>query len=356
MISNDNTDKKNKKAGSVKIVTVVIVCLSVIFVLLIAYTFIQRRNNSDVSAQAVPGQTGQGSGQNSGVAGAGRNAQAARNVAAVRVTPVSMATIENSVVINGEVLARNQVSIFPVMAGKLVEVRLGIGDRVNRGDVVAMIDPSRPGEVYSHSPVVSPISGTVLQAPYNIGDTLSPQSAVYVVGDLSSLRIETFIPERFVLSIRQGLGAQVWLEAIPDEIFYAEIDEVSPVLNPASRTLRILLRIVERPSGNAIISGQLVNFSRPGGRIMAGMFATISLVTLTRADVPVIPRGSVISTYGSWIVFTVDEDGIARRQEVELGIENEELVEVLSGLMPGDRIVSAGQNFLSDGDPVRIVD
>jgi RND family efflux transporter MFP subunit len=258
----------------------------------------------------------------------------------VRVTPVKAGTIENSVVINGDVLARNQVSIFPAVAGKLVETRIGVGDRVNRGQIVAMVDPSRPGEVYSRSPVVSTIAGTVLQAPYSIGDTLSTQSAVLVVGDLSGLRVETFVPERFVSTIRQGLGAQARLEAIPGEIFNAEVDEVSPVLDPASRTLRIRLRF----AGNA------------DPRIKAGMFATITLVTNARAGVPVIPRNAAINTYGSWIVFIVDENNIARRREVEPGLENEELFEILSGVEIGDRVVSAGQNFLSDGDPVRIVE
>jgi multidrug efflux pump subunit AcrA (membrane-fusion protein) len=64
----------------------------------------------------------------------------------------------------------------------------------------------------------------------------------------------------------------------------------------------------------------------------------------------------VINTYGSWIVFIVDEGNIARRREVELGIENENFFEVLSGIELGDRVVSQGQNFLSDGDPVRIVE
>jgi len=336
MNSDNASGKKAKKIKSAKIVTTVIACLCVLFGLLIAYTFIQRRQGgeSDSSEQG------------------GGGAQSSRNASAVRVTPVATATIENSVVINGEVFARNQVSIFPTMAGKLVEVRRGIGDRVSQGDVVAMIDPSRPGEVYSYSPVVSTVSGTVLNAPYSIGDTLSTQSAVYVVGDLSGLRVETFVPERFVLAISQGLGAQVRLEAIPEEIFYAVIDEVSPVLDPASRTLRILLRFADRPLGAAAD----VNFSQPGNRVKAGMFATITLVTQTRADVPVIPRVSVINTYGSWIVFVVDDDGIARRREVELGLENEEFIEVLGGVELGDRIVSAGQNFLTDGDPVRILD
>ena len=268
-----------------------------------------------------------------------------RNAAVVRVTIVEPGTIENSVVINGDVLAQNQVSIFPTVGGKLTESRFGIGDRVNRGDIVAMVDPSRPGEVYSHSPVVSTVSGTVLQVPFSIGDTVSTQSALYIVGDLSSLRVETFVPERFVSSIRLGLRAQIRLESIPGETFLAEIDEVSPVLEPASRTLRVRLRFIDG-------QGRLDTDER----IKAGMFATLSLVTRTRTNVPVIPRSSAINTYGSWIVFIVDANNIARRHEIELGIENEEQFEVLGGISLGDRVVTQGQNFLTDGDPVRIVD
>jgi multidrug efflux pump subunit AcrA (membrane-fusion protein) len=91
-------------------------------------------------------------------------------------------------------------------------------------------------------------------------------------------------------------------------------------------------------------------------RIKAGMFATVSLVTNTRRDVPVIPREAVINTYGSWIVFTVNDRFLAERKVITLGLENENFIEVLSGLEVGDRVVSAGQNFLTEGDPVRIVD
>jgi multidrug efflux pump subunit AcrA (membrane-fusion protein) len=321
------------------IVSIVIVCFILVFALLVVYALLPQK------PAALPGVLA----AITGTSGAGQQVQntgGARGTTVVRVTPVTAETIENSVVINGDVLARNQVSIFPSIAGKLVETRIGVGDRVNRGSIVAMVDPSRPGEVYVRSPVVSTISGTVLQAPFSIGDTLSTQSALFVVGDLSGLRVETFVPERYVSSIRQGLGAQVSLEAIPGEAFYAEVDEMSPVLDPASRTMRIRLRFMDRVSGRATMDE----------RIRAGMFATITLVTNTRAGVPVIPRTAAINTYGSWIVFIVDENNIARRREVELGIENEELFEIASGVAIGDRVVSAGQNFLSDGDPVRVVE
>ena len=308
------------------ILSAVIIGFIVLFAVFIAYTIIERKQWLNIPVAAPPGQVttnaSRGSssggspsegkqnrqqGQNNtqqqaqgGASSAGPSSTGgSRNAAVVQVTVVKPGTIENSVVINGDVLAQNQVSIFPTVGGKLVEARVSIGDQVRRGDVVAMVDPSRPGEVYRHSPVISTISGTVIQTPYSIGDTVSAQSALYVLGDLSALRVETFIPERFVSSIKQGLGATIFFEAIPGETFLAAVDEVSPVLDPASRTLRIRLRFVDQ-KGKAVIDP----------RIKAGMFATISLVTRTRTNVPVIPRNSVINTYGSWIVFIVDENNI----------------------------------------------
>jgi RND family efflux transporter MFP subunit len=152
--------------------------------------------------------------------------------------------------------------------------------------------------------------------------------------------IETFVPERFTNAARLGLGAQVSLEALPNEIFETVVYELSPVVDPISRTLRIRLRF----------SGRM------DPRIKAGMFATVSLVTSTRQDVPVIKRESVINTYGSWIVFAVNEKNIAARREVALGLENELFIEVLKGVDVGDLVVSEGQNFLSDGDLVRIIE
>jgi len=305
----------NKK----KILTIAIISLIAIFAILITLNFL----GVPKSAQAAQdGQRG-----------------SSRTATTVRVTPVETGTIERSVILNGEILARNQVTIYPAVGGRLTSLRFAIGDRVNRGDVIAMVDPSRPGEVYSQSPVISTVSGTVLNVPFHVGDTVTAQSGIVVVGDLSALLVETHVPERFVASVRQRMRAVLWFEAIPGETFDAEVNEINPVLDPVSRTLRIRLRFLTNDS-----------------RIKAGMFATISLVTDRRTNIPVIQRTSVINTYGSWIVFVIEEGNVARRREVTLGIDNENFLEITGGVELGEKVVSAGQNFLSDGDSVRIVD
>jgi RND family efflux transporter MFP subunit len=253
---------------------------------------------------------------------------------------VVLGSIENSVSVSGDVLAAQQVAIYPQTGGRITELRFRVGDRIWRGDVVAWIDPSRPGEVYAASPVTSTITGTVLQAPFSVGDTVGTSSAIYAVGDLSSIVVETFIPERFSPSTRLGLQASAYFEALPGENFPMTVSEISPVLDPVSRTLRIRLRF----------QGVL------DPRIRAGMYATVSLVTASHANVPVIPRASLINTYGDWIVFTVDRNNVAHRRVIEIGLENEEFIEVAVGLEVGEIVVNVGQNFLSDDEPVRIVE
>ena len=267
-------------------------------------------------------------------------ANAPQMAVTVRVTPVVRDTIESNVMLNGDVLAVNQVSIFPAAAGRITETLFQVGDRVNQGAVVAMVDPSRPGQVFSASPVLSTIGGTVLQVPVQRGDTVTTQTPVFVVGDLSSLMVETFVPERFSSAARRGLSARVTLAALPGESFMTVVDELSPMLDPQSRTLRIRLRFQ----------------GRMDPRIRAGMFATVSLVTNVSRNVAVIPRGAALSAYDSWVVFTVDDKNIARRREISLGLQNENYIEALAGLEIGELVVSAGQNFLSDGDLVRIVE
>jgi multidrug efflux pump subunit AcrA (membrane-fusion protein) len=333
-----------------KAVTVVIALLAAVFCVLIVISFLGKQGTLSASPPASgqpPGAQGGQSGSRGGAQGTQPSGgpsrpsggQAARSVTVVRVTPVVLGTIENYVMINGDVLAASQVSVFPTVGGKVIELYCKLGQTVSRGDVIAMVDPSRPGENYSPSPVLSTVSGTILQLPANLGDTVGSNTVIAVIGNLDDLRVETHVPERYAAALRPGLGAAVRFTGIEGEQFAALVDELSPVLDPASRTRRISLRFAARDR-----------------RILPGMFATVTLVTNRRSGTPVIPRASVINSYGSWFVFTVDEASIAHRRDVELGLENETYFEIIKGLEEGELVVSAGQNFLSDNELVRIVE
>ncbi|MDR2481831.1 MAG: efflux RND transporter periplasmic adaptor subunit [Spirochaetaceae bacterium] len=264
-------------------------------------------------------------------------AQMLQTATVVRVLPATLDTISNSIAVLGDVIVTKQVSLYPQIAGKITSLTVRVGDIIEKNQIVAYIDPSRPGEVFSASPVRSTISGAVLQSPFSAGEMVTSQSTIYVIGDTTSLAIESYIPERFSSEIRKGLNASIYFDSIDNETFTGIINEVSPVIDPASRTLKIRLRL---------------NKNDP--RLRAGMFATISIVIKTHENTLTVPRDALINTYGKWIVFIVDDNAIARRREVIPGIENENIVEIVSGIKAGELIVIAGQNFLSNNEPVRI--
>ncbi|MDR2489899.1 MAG: efflux RND transporter periplasmic adaptor subunit [Spirochaetaceae bacterium] len=382
--------KKQKRGGHAQ---AIIVAVSILFIILIAHTLITRRGGGQGSTAAAPIQAGSrspadgggqrqaggtpadgggqrqaggtpadGGGQRqaggSPADGGGppadsggqrqtggfpadgggrRQAEGRMQGTAVRATSVELGSIENSIVVNGDVLAARQVAVYPAAGGKITRLPFRLGEAVRSGDIVAVIDPSRPGELYQTSPVRSTINGTILQIPFNIGDQVSATQAVAVVGDLSSLVVETYIPERFSTAMRMGLGADIAFDSLPGEFFPARISEISPIIDPSSRTLKIRL-----------------SFVKIDPRIKSGMFATLSLVTNARSNIPVLPREAVINTYGSWIVFVLD-GASARRREIEIGMESETRIEVKSGLTAGEIVVVSGQNFLTDGDIVRVI-
>ena len=100
--------------------------------------------------------------------------------------------------VNGNVVNENQVAVFPDMGGRLVSVKAALGARLQKGQVIAEVDPSKPGSSYSLSPVIAPISGTVVGVPVSVGDTVSASSVIVTIADSRHLEIETHIPEREV--------------------------------------------------------------------------------------------------------------------------------------------------------------
>lgn len=257
----------------------------------------------------------------------------------VRVAEAEPGNIRRYIKVNGGVVAKRRVNVYAAVSGKLVSMEAEAGDFVGKEQVLAYVDPSRPGESYTASPVKASITGTIISVPVNVGDMITPQTALAVIGDLRDLQIETFIPERFVASLRNGQPAEVLFEAFPGEQFSARVTEIDPILDQTSRSLGITLAL-----------------NRRDPRVRAGMFASIELTMGSRTAVLTVPRDAVVRYYGETVVYVVDSEGTAHRRSVTLGLEGENNYEILTGLEEGERIVTEGQNFLSDKDHVRVIE
>ena len=319
-----NENSKNRGDRVVQMILLVLIAAG------IATFPLMMGNSSGSSAGGPPGM-----GASGGMAASGGSASEGT---AVEVSTVVKDTVREYMKVNGDVTSAASVSIYPDMAGKLVSVNVSLGDEVKRGDTVAMVDPSQPGQVYSNSAVKATIGGTITAVGYDEGETVSTGSVVVTIGNLDKLEIVTYIPERYVSSVKKGLTADVTFDSYPGETFKAIVTEISPVLDTDSRSQEISLSLVDADS-----------------RVKVGMFASIKLVVKEEADVITVPKLALTTYYDQDVVYVV-KDGVAERRDVTVGLSSSESAQITEGLEEGETVVVRGISNLSDGTSVNIVE
>ena len=264
-------------------------------------------------------------------------------VYAVVTQPASVATLQDSIEINGEVDVKTNIAIYPEIGGKLVSLKVEVGDRVQKGQVIATVDPSRPGYNYIMNPVKSTISGVVTQVVSRVGTTVTTGTSIVTVGDIDNLVIHANIPERNVGELKKNLSADVFFPAYPDTPFKAHITWLSPVVDPASRSKQIELTLDKKDS-----------------RINTGMFPKVKLYTTIYEGYIVVPDDAVVTRAGQDYVFVIMQNAegkeVARRVPVKklITIENDTIIS--EGLSKGDMIVVDGMDVLVDGARVNRVE
>jgi multidrug efflux pump subunit AcrA (membrane-fusion protein) len=259
-------------------------------------------------------------------------------VFAVAVTEAVRGEIIDYLDLNGDISARTTVDTYPDAAGKLSRLFVEVGDTVRKDQVIAEVDPSRPGMTFAASPVKAAITGTVTGIPAEVGAMVSQQAPLVRISRMDDLLIKTYVAERFISRMKVGQRALVSLDAFPGRTFEARVSELSPMVDPSSRTLDIKLEFVQRPRD-----------------VRAGMFAKIKIVTEQKEGVIKLPAAAVVERFGEKFVFTVLEDSEARRQPVKVGIQIDGKQEILEGLEGGETVVVRGQTLLEDGSAVKVV-
>jgi RND family efflux transporter MFP subunit len=276
--------------------------------------------------------------------GRGADAKPA-SVFSVRTAAAVRKTMQAYIEINGNIVAEQQVSVVPDAAGKLVSLEATLGSTVRKGQLIAQVDPSRPGASYSLSPVSAPITGIVVSGPAALGSTVTTGTTIMTIAASDAIQMEVNIPEREIGQLKTGLTATVTLEAFPGELFNAAIIQVSPVVDPTSRTRRIIL-----------------NFDRQDSRVSPGMFARIKLKTRVYTDVVSVPAEALTEVRGISGVYIVEatdggdqNTGTAKFIEIEGGVSVDGETEIKSGLTGNEKVVVQGQQFLSSSAAVRII-
>ena len=230
------------------------------------------------------------------------------------------------------------MEVYPEIGGKYANQRVQLGMKVNKGDVIADVDPSKPGSPYSLSPIRAPITGTVTSLTRRPGSTVTTETVVAKIGNIDHLQVRLQIPEREIANLRIGLAAQVRVEAYPDAVFPASVYRISPLVDSVSHTKDIFLR-----------------FDRDDPRVNAGMFARVKLYTRLYGQCVAIPDESILAINDKNFIFVMDANGSVSRREIETGISIDGVTIVKRGLSKGEKIVVQGANALSDGAKVQDV-
>lgn len=265
-------------------------------------------------------------------------------VFAVSTTLAVEGEIKDYLQLNGDIRSSTTVDTYPDTAGKLKKLYVEVGDTVRKNQIIAEIDPSKPGMNFAASPVKASISGTVTMVPVQIGYTISPNFPIAVISRMDDLEVIIYVAERFISKMQIGLPAVIHTEAFPGEIFRGTISELSPVVDQISRTMEVKLKIDNRDR-----------------KLKAGMFTEVKLITEEKEGIVKIPASALINRFGETYIFTIEKDpesenrSMVRKKVVVPGLKIDNQLEIMEGITAGEEIVVRGQTLLEDRSLVKVV-
>ena len=338
------------------------------------------------TAEATP-QGNQQAGQRGG--GSGFGGRGGGRSMVVVTAPVVMATINDSLAAIGEGVAAQSVTVVSPAGGTLRELLVRPGQQVAAGDVIGRLDAdseeiaaeqarlafadaetalNRTNELarvnnattvqvaaaqlalenarlalrnaelaLSRRTITTPIAGTVGLFQVSPGNTVTAQTVVTTIEDISSIRVNFWVPERYAPSVAVGMPLTASAVALPGVTISGEVSAVDNRIDTTSRTLRV--------------EADIPNDS---GRLRPGMSFSVSLGFTGEEFAAVDPLSVQWSSDGSYV--WKYSDGTVERMPVEIIQRNSDGILVKAELAAGDQVVTQGVQQLSAGASVRLLD
>ncbi len=185
--------------------------------------------------------------------------------------------------------------------------------------------------------ITSPINGVVDAKYMNLGEMTGPGSPILSIVDISKVKIEAGIPEKYVIHLTKGKKVDITFDVLPDEKYSGKITYISPTLNPQSRTFDIEVIIDNKDR-----------------KLKPEMSANIYISNMNLDDAVVLERDSFVDNGDEQFVFVL-ENNIAKKKIIKLGGSSDNKVLVSEGLNIGDKLIYYGFRALVDGDTVKVV-
>jgi membrane fusion protein (multidrug efflux system) len=181
----------------------------------------------------------------------------------------------------------------------------------------------------------APFSGWVSLRTVSPGAIVTAGTAIATVSDISRIKLDFTIPETRLSAIREGQAISAKSAAWPDRPFTGTIATIDPVIDPATRAVRVRAIL---PNPNRVLK--------------PGMLLTVAVASRQRQSLA-LPELAIIGDGEDRYAFLL-EGRTARRVKVETGIRQNGMVEITGGLKAGQMVVTEGVVKLNDGATVRL--
>jgi RND family efflux transporter MFP subunit len=187
------------------------------------------------------------------------------------------------------------------------------------------------GEVRKTLTLYAPVSGIVMEKDVFEGQAYQPGKNLYMIADLSEVWVSAEVFEADAALVSDGMPAEITVAALPGRTLSGRVEYVYPTLEDRTRSMRARIAL-----------------ANPGGRLKPGMYATVRF-TAELGERLTVPASAVLYSGERAIVFADLGGGELMPHEVELGVRGGDFVQVVSGLEPGQRVVTSAQ-FLLDSE------
>jgi Cu(I)/Ag(I) efflux system membrane fusion protein len=188
------------------------------------------------------------------------------------------------------------------------------------------------GSVQSRVTLTAPIGGVVAEITARDGMTVMVGTPLFRINGLSTIWVNAEVPENQAAQILPGNAVEARAAAVPGIVFKGRISAILPEVNATTRTIKAR-----------------VELANPDGRLVPGMFTTVSFTPASRKNVLTVPSEAIIQTGKRSVVIVAQGDGRFLPTDVETGLDSGGRTEIRTGLALGQKVVVSGQ-FLVDSE------
>lgn len=184
----------------------------------------------------------------------------------------------------------------------------------------------------------APFDGVVGIRKVSIGDIVTPQVTLVTIDQYSPIKVEFSVPERYLRNLKVESVVMLKSETLGDKEVPATISAIDSRVGEASRGIRV--QALSENTDHALFPGQ---------------FVTISMKLAAALPLPVIPDQALITNADETFVYVVEGDK-AKKRVVKVGHRKEDKAVIVEGLNKGEKVITAGQQKISDGASVKVSD